>query len=103
MSREARRVIAVDCVERFVGRAGGQVVEHTADPAQQLPAALERLDRIGEVGSFAQAGDGRDFGSVLGHAAVEGRREMLRRDPVERRQFERSIPGLEERAFGHPP
>ena len=68
---------------------------------QVPPAALQGLDRIGETGRVGRAGDRGDFGTVLGHPSVEGGREVLGPNAIERRQAERRGPGLEEGVFGH--
>ena len=101
MRGEARRVIAVDRVERRVGRARCQIVEDAADPGKRSAAALQGLDRVREIGRLGGGGDHRDLGLVLGHRMVEGRREMLRPDAVEGRQTERRIPGLQKRVVGN--
>ncbi len=98
---ELWRVIAVDRLQRLVGRARIEVVENPADPPQQPAAALQSLDRVGEIRRRAGAGDCRDLGPLLRHAALEGGREMFRPDPLERRQLKRGLPGFEERVVGH--
>ena len=98
---EARRVVAVDRVERLVCRARRQIVEHPADPGQQPAAALQRLDRVREIGRFGgRAAIAAISAACSAIAAVEGRREMLRPDAVERRQSERRVPGLQKRVVG---
>ena len=76
-------------------------MEDAADPIEQPAAALHRLDGVCEIRRFGRTGEVGDLIIVLGHAAVEGGREMLRPDRPEGRQLERRIPDLEERVVGH--
>ncbi len=99
--RQLWRVVAGDRLKRRIGVARVEVREHPAHPVEQSPAAFESLDRVGKARRPRCAGDGRDFGQLLRHAAVESRGKMIRPNAVERRDAERRLPGLEKRVFSH--
>ncbi len=101
MRGELWRVLPVDRLQCLVGRAGIEVVEDAADLIQEPAAALQRLDRVGEIRRLGRAGNRQNLGLLLGHPAIKGRREMLGQDALERRQLERRRPGFEERVVGH--
>ncbi len=101
MLGEPGRVIAGDRLERLVRVARIEVEEHPAHPIEQPTAALQGFDGIGEARRRGGAGDRGDFGALLVHAAVEGRREVLGANAVERRHAERRGPGLKERVLAH--
>ena len=56
---------------------------------------LQRVDGVGEGRRVRIGGDRLDLGVVLGKGALEGRQEMLRRDPAERRNAEGLGPVLD--------
>ncbi len=98
---EPRRVIPSDRLDGIVGVARIEVEEHSADPLEQTAAALQCLDRVGKARRGGRTRDHGDFGDLLLHAAIEGRREVLRPNAIERRHAERQGPAFEERVFGH--
>jgi hypothetical protein len=101
MLGEARRVVPRDGLERVIRVAAAEVEEGAADPREQAAAALHGLDGVGEARWLAGRRDRRDLRLLLGHAAVESRREMLRAEAVEGRKAERRGPGREEGVVGH--
>ncbi len=101
MRGELRRHFALDRLQRFVRVRGREVPEHAANLAQERARALKRLDRIGEGCGRGVGCDGRDILPVRLKARLERRREMFRRDALERRQAEGRGPGLEKRIGGH--
>ena len=76
---EPRRVIPSDRLDGIVGVARIEVEEHSADPLEQTAAALQCLDRVGKTRRGGRTRDHGDFGDLLLHAAIEGRREVLGR------------------------
>src|ERR1700724_1612374 len=96
-----RRVIPSDRLDCIVGVARLEVEEHSTDPLEQTAAALQCLDRVGKTRRRGRARDRGDFGDLLLHAAIEGRREVLRPNAIERRYAERRGPAFKERVFGH--
>ena len=67
------------------------------DPGQQLPAALDGLDGVGERRRLRVGDDGLDLLLLPGHAFAERGHEVLVPDPVERRGLEGRSVGGEER------
>ena len=85
---------SIASISSFVSRAG-EVEEDFGDPVEASPAALERLDRIGEGRRLRVCGDGVDLRPRLLQGAVEGGAEMAGLDAVERRRLEGAGPRLE--------
>ena len=98
---QLRGEIEVDRLQCRRAEAGNQIAEHVAHALQQPAAALQRLDGVGEGRCCRIGGDRLDFSEVLGHAALQRLRKMLRADAVERRHAEGSGPGLEKRIAAH--
>src|SRR6202048_5419868 len=73
-----RRVIPSDRLDCIVGVARLEVEEHSSDPLEQTAAALQCLDRVGKTRRRGRTRDRGDFGDLLLHAAIEGRRGVLR-------------------------
>ncbi len=95
------RVIAGDLFERIVAVARLEVEEDAAYPLQQPAGALQCRDRVGKAWRLGRSRDRRDLGVMLGHAAVEGRRKMLRTDEGEGRQAVGRRPLGKKRVCGH--
>src|SRR5580700_1110706 len=96
-----RRVIPSDRLDCIVGVARLEVEEHSTDPLEQTAAALQCLDRVGKTRRCGRTRDRADFGDLLLHAAIEGRREVLRSNAIEGRHAERHGPAFKERVLGH--
>ena len=92
-----RRNLALDGLEFGVGVRACEIPEHAADPRQPFTGEFERVDRVGEGRWLRVAGDRRDLRPVAGEGDIEGGPEMLRLDPVERRQAKGRFPFGEER------
>ena len=99
MGRQARRHFQLDRLQRVIGMSRCEIGENCFDLAQQLAAFLQRDDGALETGR--RGGDGGNLGVMLRQGAVIGRREMLRRDAVQRRGAERGGPVFEKRIV-HP-
>ena len=97
MARENRRDVALDRLQFVVGVGAGEIEEDARHLVERAPAALERLDRVGEGRRLGIGGDGVDLRARLRERRVEGRAEMARLDAVERRRLERPGPGFEKR------
>ena len=97
MAREHRRNFALDRLQFVIGVGAGQIEKNTRHSVEPAPAALERLDRIGEARRRRIGGDDVDLRSRLAERGLEGRPEMARLEAVERRRLERPGPGLEQR------
>ena len=93
------RHVALDRLDRLAGVGAGQHIEHVADPHEQPARAFQRLDRVGERWLRLSGRDDVDFGAVRGKRLLEGGREMLRRDRLQRRDPERRRPFGEQRVF----
>ena len=101
MGGQLGRHLALDRLQRRIAMAGDQVGKHRPDAPQGAAAAFHRHDGVFEIGRRGGGGDRLDLGQMLGHALVEGRREMLGRDHVERRRAERGGPVGEEGVLCH--
>ncbi len=96
-ARQNRRDIAFDRLQRVVAVRARQIEKHRGDAIERRPAALQRLDRVGEGGRFRIDGDRGDFRALFGQRGVERRTEMLGLNRSERRRREWAGPGGEER------
>jgi hypothetical protein len=88
VGRELRRDVLLDLLQRRVRVGRREAIEHEADAPQQLPALLERDERVLERRSRGIVGDGRDLLHLNLHAGLERRREVCVLDLVERRRAE---------------
>ena len=99
MARQDRRHLALDRLKFVIGGGAGEIIEDVGDPIEAAPAALQRLDGVGESWRRGVLRDGVDFGPRFFQGDLEGRAEMRRLDARERRRLERPGPGGEERIF----
>ncbi len=97
---EHRRELLFELVGDVVRVGRALVEEDPRDPLEQLPAALERHQGVLEGRRLGIREDRLDLGALLGHAALEGRLEVLVADVGERRQRVRQRARREER-IGH--
>jgi len=97
MAGEARGNGALDRLQFVVGVSAREIEEDTRHFVEAAPAALQRLDRVGEGRRRRVRGDRVDLRARLSERGVEGRGEMARLDKGERRRLERPGPGLEKR------
>ena len=61
MAREDGSDFALDRLNLVIGRRAGEIEEDARDLVEALPAALQRLDRVGEGRRLRIAGDGVDL------------------------------------------
>ena len=99
MARENRRDFALDRLQFVIGVGAGEIEKDARHFVEPAPAALERLDRIGEARRRRIGGDRVDLRARLAERGLEGRPEMARLEAVERRRLERPGPGFEQRVF----
>ena len=82
---KARCHLALDRQQCIVGGCTGEQMEQVVDAFEALPAAFERINRVGQCRRRRVAGDGRDVRLMLGECACIGGREVLGGDTGERR------------------
>ena len=99
MAREHGRDLALDRLQFVIGRGAREIEEDARHAIEAAPAALQRVDRIGESRRRRVGGDGVDLGAMVFQRGVEGGPKMRRLDAIERRRLERPGPGLEERVL----
>ena len=97
MAREDRRDLALDRLQFIIGRRACEIEEDTSHPLEAAPAALERLDRVGEGRGRRVCGDGVDFVPRVLQRSLKSGPEMTRLDALERRRLERPGPGFKQR------
>ena len=64
---------------------------------QDLPAAVQCLDHVGERGDFGVADDRIDLGVVLSNTLFDSGFKVFGFDPGERRNSKGGLPGFEQR------
>ena len=97
MARQDRRDVALDRLQFIIGRRACEIEEDTSHLLEAAPAALERLDRVGEGRGRRVRGDGVDFVPRVLQRSLESGPEMTRLDALERRRLERPGPGFKKR------
>jgi len=95
---EQRRDLALHRLQRLIGVGRGEMEEDGGHAVKAEAACLQRHDRVGEARCLLCAGDGSDRLPLCRHSCIEGREEVLRRDPVEGRQAE-AVPWSEQRVL----
>jgi hypothetical protein len=85
--RELRRKIGLYGLKRVIGVRLHDGGKGPIGPIQQLAAALQRFQRVGESRLFRIAGNGLDLVELLAHAFLEGLPIVGILDPVERRRL----------------
>jgi len=95
--RQLRGDLFFQLLERVIGIGAGERVEDDLDPRERLAAPFERHQGVVEGGRAGVVGDGLDFGDLLAHARLEGRREVGVLDLVKRRRRERQGDRREQR------
>ena len=88
-----------DGLHPLVGLRGAEHPEDQFGPGQHPPRSVVSQNHVLERGRIVVRHDGVDLGRMERHAALEGRHEMLRSDPVERRHPVRSVPFGEKGIF----
>ena len=97
VSGELRRHLSSHDFQRVIGVGGDEIEERGADTPQHLARALHGDQGVPEGRRLTPFCDGVDLGALLGHAALEGGREMAVFDPVEVRHLEEQRALREER------
>lgn len=100
VGREKRGVALFQCVRRVIRVSARLVEEHAQHAPEQLPTALERLDRVRERGLIRLRGDRLDLAALLGHAGLDRLGVVIVGDLGEGRQLVRERTRSEER-IGH--
>ena len=85
MAREARRDLALDRFDLVVCFRARQIEEDAGHSGQRAPAALQRVDGVGEGRRRGIIGDGVDLSPRFFKGGLERGPEMPGRDAVERR------------------
>ena len=98
VGRELRRVFRFQLLADIVLVGADQVEEHVGRAIQHLAAFFHRDDGVLEGRRLRVAGDRIHLPQLLGHAGVEGRREIGVLDRVELRVVEVELTGGGERA-----
>ena len=96
MARQDRRHFALDRLQFVIARGAGEVEEDAGDLVEAAPAALQRLDGVGEARRRGIAGDGVDLRPRL--SSARSRRPAGNASGFiarERRRLERPGPGRE--------
>ena len=101
MRREFRRQLLLQRLNVIVGMGARQGEKDRSHAVEQLPAQLERDDRILEIRRGLLAGDSFHFRNLLGHAALERGLIMLVGDQIESRVVEIMRTVREKRIVGH--
>ena len=97
MAREDRGDLAFDRLDLVIARGAGEIEEDARHFVARLPAALQRLDGVGEGRRLRIGDDGVDLRPRPGDGGVERGPEMRGFDALERRRLERPGPGFEKR------
>ena len=97
---EERRHLPRDGLDAVVGLGAADGEEDHLHALEQLPARVERLQRIGEGGGRSALRDGLHLAAVLRHALLEGRQVVVLLDLGERRRAEGRLPLGEEGVLG---
>jgi len=97
---ELRRDVALDGLQLRRRLRCGEIEEQPLDPVKAVAALVERRNRVVERRRVGVLGDGVDLGAMGVHRMEERGKVMLGFDLVERRQFVRCLPGLQQRIGG---
>ncbi len=97
MARQDRGDLALDRLKLVVGRRAREIEKDLGHPVEAAPAALQRLDRVGEARRLRIGGHGVDIGPSLLEGGLECGPEMTGLDALERRRLEGPGPGVEKR------
>ena len=98
--RQRPRHLALHGLQRRRGLGGAQVVEQQLDACEQTPARVQARHRVVKARRLGLCRDGIEFGAMLAHRHVEGRREVCAADLGERRHRMRRAPGTQQRIGG---
>ncbi len=100
MPGEHRLDLGLDGLQGVAGLGPGEDAEDVDDAGERLAGVVKRRHRVVEGGRRVARGDRRDLAVVLAHRHGERRQEVLRPDPLERRQAVRRGPLAEQRVRG---